>query len=451
MSRRAVELDRRSVFLVLAVLAVLVVLNVPELGTELRPFRPGAIEPTGPLAWLVRLADSEWDVGILRAAALLAGLLVAVAGIVALRVQTWRWWVLATLAAVVVCLLLVPAVLLQLGLRQSSAPWFFTNDSTYQIELAGQLVLDGDNPYGHDYGFSGLERFYSFDGSASDATRREQVALRHLPYFPGTPLSAAAWRVLRPRSRQPPARPARHARRGGRRPSVPRATLGRARRRRGARGEPARGPRRLVRRRGRPEPPLPRSRLRSRIPLSGGRSRCVSRRRRPAQAVRPRRASVPRSAASPRGVRRDRVYRAGAAFLGVLLAGFLPFLIADAGALWNDTVSYGAGTYRIIGYGLAGILVELSVIEERTDPYPFAYLAAFVWLPLTAWLVWTQLRARALWVGAAAFSISMFVLLYLGRVLQNSYLVWPLAGIGVALLLSAPRAATPPPEAPRAG
>ena len=41
-----------------------------------------------------------------------------------------------------------------------------------------------------------------------------------------------------------------------------------------------------------------------------------------------------------------------------------------------------------------------------------------------------------------AFSISMFVLLYLGRVLQNSYLVWPLAGIGLAYLLAAARAAT---------
>ncbi len=84
------------------------------------------------------------------------------------------------------------------------------------------------------------------------------------------------------------------------------------------------------------------------------------------------------------------------------------------------------------------------MIEERTDPYPFAYLAAFVWLPLTAWLVWIQLRARTLWIGAVAFSISMFVLLYLGRVLQNSYLVWPLAGIGMAYLLAAARAATSP-------
>src|SRR3712207_8108575 len=42
--------------------------------------------------------------------------------------------------------------------RSASEPWYFTNDSTYQIELAGELVLDGDNPYGHDYRDTDLER-----------------------------------------------------------------------------------------------------------------------------------------------------------------------------------------------------------------------------------------------------------------------------------------------------
>ena len=62
-------------------------------------------------------------------------------------------------------LLAAPSTLLQLGLRDSTAPWFFTNDSTYQIELGGDLLLDLDNPYGHDYRESGLERFYTRDGS----------------------------------------------------------------------------------------------------------------------------------------------------------------------------------------------------------------------------------------------------------------------------------------------
>ena len=42
----------------------------------------------------------------------------------------------------------------------------------------------------------------------------------------------------------------------------------------------------------------------------------------------------------------------------MLLAGALPFLIADPGALWDDTIAYGAGTYRIVGYGLSALLVR---------------------------------------------------------------------------------------------
>src|SRR4029079_15858765 len=50
-----------------------------------------------------------------------------------------------------------------------------------------------------------------------------------------------------------------------------------------------------------------------------------------------------------RGRGRETITRAGAAFAAVLVAGFLPFAIADAGALWDDTVGYGTGTYRILG------------------------------------------------------------------------------------------------------
>ena len=53
-------------------------------------------------------------------------------------------------------LLVVPATLLQVGLRDGTHPWYYVNDSTYQIDLAGELVLDGETPYGHDYRGSGI-------------------------------------------------------------------------------------------------------------------------------------------------------------------------------------------------------------------------------------------------------------------------------------------------------
>jgi uncharacterized membrane protein len=138
-----------------------------------------------------------------------------------------------------------------------------------------------------------------------------------------------------------------------------------------------------------------------------------------------------------RAVPRPVLYRAGAAFAAVLVAGILPFAIADPGALWDDTIAYGAQTYRIIGYGLAGILVETGVLDDRFGSYPFLPLAILVWLPLTAWLAWVQWRRRSLWIGAAGFATSIFVLFYLGRVFQNSYLIWPLSALLVAFVLAA--------------
>ena len=427
----------QSIWPVVLVLAALVIVAVPELGSDPWAFVPGAIEPSGPLAWLVRIADSEWDEGLLRACALLGGVLVAVAALVALRVDRWRAWVAIALTAVVVALITVPGVLLQVGLRDSSEPWFFTNDSTYQIELAGDLVLDGKNPYGHDYSSSGLERFYSLDGTVSPATKEEQVALSHFAYFPGTVYTAAAWRLL---------------------PSpfddyrlfVLLCTLGLLG---AALAFPGPLPWRLA-----AGALLAANPLAARAAWFGvadapsillvvlafalcARSRFVA----AAACVAGAAAEHDHGADEGHGDERelleqDRSRRelctATAVFGSILLAGFLPFLIADARALYDDTIAYGADTYRIIGYGIAGILVETGIIEERTDPYPFALLATLVWLPATAWLVWNHLRSREPWTAAAGFALSSFILLYIGRVLQNSYLVWPLAGATVAVLLA---------------
>ena len=101
------------------------------------------------------------------------------------------------------------------------------------------------------------------------------------------------------------------------------------------------------------------------------------------------------------GADRAQLKRAGLVFAGVLLAAVLPFLIADPGAFYDDTVKYGAGTYRIVGYGLSAILVRLGVIDDRDGSYPFALIALLTWVPLTVWLLMAQRRATELWVGAA--------------------------------------------------
>jgi hypothetical protein len=117
-------------------------------------------------------------------------------------------------------------------------------------------------------------------------------------------------------------------------------------------------------------------------------------------------------------------------------AGVLPFLVWDPAAFWADTVKYGAGTYRIVGYGLSAILVRIGIIGDREGAYPFALFALVLWLPLTVWLLVAQWRARELWLGAAGFAISILALMFIGRTFNNYYVLWPLMGATIAALMA---------------
>jgi hypothetical protein len=425
---------RREAGAVLGVLGILVAITVPEVGSDPWPFRMIPTDAEGMLGPLVRAADREWDLGLLRAAAILAGLIVALTTAFVLSVRRVRPLVVGTVCALVIGLLVVPATLLQVGLRDGTHPWYYVNDSTYQIDLAGELVLDGDTPYGHDYRGSGLERWYPAVDADEDVPR---VALDHFAYFPGTALTAAAWRLV----------PAPF---DDYRVFVLLCTLALFA---AALFFDAPLPWKLA-----AGAALAANPLATRAAWFGTadapsilltvlafalvtRSRYVLAAASLGGAVLLKQfalAAVPFLAVAmlTRAVPRPVLYRAGAAFALVLVAGILPFAIADPGALWEDTIEYGAQTYRIIGYGLAGVLVEVDILDDRFGPYPFLPLLILVWLPITAWLVWTQWRSRRLWVGATGFAASIFVLFYLGRVFQNSYLIWPLSALLVAFVLA---------------
>jgi Glycosyltransferase family 87 len=444
------------------VLFVLVAITLPELGSDPWRFRPGSVDPQGPLSPLVRAAGEEWDLGIPRACAFLAALLCGATAVWLLAVRSPsgsagggtglpRWAAIALILGVGL-LLTAPATLLQLGLRDSTAPWFFTNDSTYQAELGGELLLDLDNPYGHDYRESGLERFYTRDGSVSERVREREVALEHFAYFPGSVVTAAVWRVLpEPFDDY--------------RLFVLFCNLGML-----AAALAFRGP------------------LAARLALGAllvcnpiaVRSAWFGQNDAPsllllvlAFALASRRrfgwaaavlggavllkqfalVAAPFLALMIVRVEGGRVLDAlrgpTFAFLGVLAAGILPFLVVDPVAFYEDTIKYGAGTYRIVGYGLSAILVEVGIVEDRDGAYPFALLALLTWVPLTAWLLLVQRRSAELWVGAAAFAVSILWLMFIGRTFNNYYLVWPMTGAVAAALMAvaSPRA----PDRPEPG
>jgi glycosyl transferase family 87 len=423
----------REAWTILATLGALVAIGVPELGSDPWPFQ-ASVRPRGLFAPLVRAAGRHWDHGFVRTPAIVAAFGLALVAAAGWSVRRWRGDLLAALALIVALALLVPAVVLQAGLRQSSEPWLNVNDSTYQIELAGDLVRHGHTPYGRDYMGTGLERWYPAAGFPAG---RKQLALEHFAYFPGTALTAAVWGVL-----PHPLDDYRFfvllctvglffAALAFRGPLGLRIALGAT---------------------------LAANPLAVRAVWFGTADApsllCVvlafallSRRRIVAAAALLAIAIVLKQFAlvalpffvvaalvprTPRILLRN----AAAVFAGIVVAGFLPFLVADAGGVWRDTVAYGGSTYRIIGYGLSSLFLKAGLVDDRYGSYPFVWLLILAWLPITAWLLWNQYRSARLWVGAAGFAISMFVLLFVSRVFQTSYLVWPLDAIAVAALLA---------------
>jgi hypothetical protein len=438
-----IALDPLGSWALLGLLFALVAITLPELGSDPWHFRPPQVDPSGILAPLVRAAGEEWDLGIARAATFLAALLCGTAALPLLRGRSWPRRTGPLLVLAVGLLLMLPSTLLQLGLRQSTEPWFFTNDSTYQIELAGSLIRDGENPYGHDFRGSGLERFYTRDGSVSPRVLGHEVALDHYAYFPGTAITAAAWGVLpKPLDDY--------------RLFVLLCTLAGL-----AAALAFRGP------------------LSVRLALGAllvcnpiairsawfGQNDApsllllvlafalVTRRRfgwaaaSLAGAVLLKQFAV---VAVPflalmlvhAGATRPELKRAALAFGGVLAVCVLPFLLWDPVAFYEDTVKYGAGTYRIVGYGLSAILVRGGIVDDRDGAYPFALIAVLTWLPLTAWLLLMQRRSAALWTGAVGFALSILWLMFIGRTFNNYYLIWPLTGAAIAALLAAAPART---------
>lgn len=425
----------------IGVLLGLIAINLPELGSDPWPFRPGAVDPTGILGPLVRAAGEEWDVGIARAACFLAGLALTLIAAWALRrpERDWPAWTGTAIAVGVALALLLPSTLLQVGLRDATEPWFFTNDSTFQIDLAGDLVLHGENPYGHDYRFSGMERFYSFDGETSERIREREVPLVHYAYFPGTAISAAAWQAVVPAPLDDYRLFVLLATLGGffavlafRGPLAWRLALGAV-----VVANPI-----AVRSAwfGQNDAPALTLTLLAFALATRGRFRwaAVSL----AAAVLFKQfavVAIPFLAlmAAKQGADRRELARDGGIFAAVIAVACLPFIVADPTAFWEDTVEFGAGTYKIVGYGLSAMLVRAGILADRDGAYPFALIAILTWLPLTAYLLFTVQRARQLWPAAAGFAISILVLLFVGRTFNNYYLVWPLTGAIAAAAIAA--------------
>jgi hypothetical protein len=126
------------------------------------------------------------------------------------------------------------------------------------------------------------------------------------------------------------------------------------------------------------------------------------------------------------------------AFLAVT---FLPFLINDFAAFYDDVVRYNAGgaawTYPISGMGFSALLLALGVIEFPQADFPFAAIEIAVATPIALWWMWKLWRQPTLATLLTGYALSLLAFLFFGRYFQGNYLGYILAVATPVLFLTA--------------
>jgi hypothetical protein len=113
-----------------------------------------------------------------------------------------------------------------------------------------------------------------------------------------------------------------------------------------------------------------------------------------------------------------------------LAVTFVPFLINDFAAFYDDVVNYNAGgaawTYPISGMGFSALLLALGVI-----PFPQADL------PIALWWMWRLWQRPTLATLLTGYGLTLLAFLFFGRYFQGNYLGYILAVATPVLFLTA--------------
>ena len=109
-----------------------------------------------------------------------------------------------------------------------------------------------------------------------------------------------------------------------------------------------------------------------------------------------------------------------------LLATFVPFLVNDFGAFYDDVVRYNAGgaawTYPISGMGFSALLLSLGVIPYRQADFPFAAIEIAVATPIAAWWLLRLWQRPTIATLLAGYALTLLAFLFFGRYFQGNYL-----------------------------
>ncbi|HET7699812.1 MAG TPA: glycosyltransferase 87 family protein [Candidatus Limnocylindria bacterium] len=115
----------------------------------------------------------------------------------------------------------------------------------------------------------------------------------------------------------------------------------------------------------------------------------------------------------------------------LLAATFVPFMLNDFAAFYDDVVRYNAGgaawSYPISGMGFSALLLALGIIEHRQADFPFAAFEIAVALPVALWWLRRLWRDPTLATLLLGYALTLLAFLFFGRYFHGNYLGYILA------------------------
>jgi hypothetical protein len=126
-------------------------------------------------------------------------------------------------------------------------------------------------------------------------------------------------------------------------------------------------------------------------------------------------------------------------FLLVIALLVLPFALWNFNALFDDVWRWSSGTaevpYQITGWGLANFVLALGLVQSRLDYFPFWVLELLVCLPLFLFLLWRQSKRNSISSMLYHYAFLTLVFFYLSRFMNENYLGYILAILGLAFFI----------------
>lgn len=133
--------------------------------------------------------------------------------------------------------------------------------------------------------------------------------------------------------------------------------------------------------------------------------------------------------------------------VGFLAVTFLPFLINDFPAFYDDVVRYNAGgaawSYPISGMGFSALLLAVGAIPNPQADFPFAAVETAVAAPMAAYFLRRLWRAPSISLMLGGYALTLLAFLFFGRYFQGNYLGYILAIASPILFLRGDRRPRP--------